>query len=644
MKLLRKIKIGTRLYIMFGFVIFCLVFIAYGGIRSRLVLISDSEHLMEKINTDLRGFSREFHDSALSDEYYRLLNEAETVLAQNILDMRQANRNIILYVAVGFVIAVSLSVLVVRSVVVPVKELMLFAKQAENGQLNTNRISTTLYKDEIGNLYSNINGFAGVVRSLIDELNRLSVMHVGGLYKVRMDASKYRGEYKELALIANSLVDYYVKDFSELVEVVKQYGEGNFDAKVSDYSGDWIWANEAINNLRDEFKHLTHEISVIVEKIINGDLTSHIDGSKFSGSWADMAGKLNSLIDAIAAPLSGIEKNVIIMSHGDFSHLDGEYPGTFGVLQRACNVVNDTTSALIKEISESLQKIANGDLTVTLNETYIGAYAPIKSSVNTILDNLNSTMSDVKATVEQVTEGAGRISTSAVLLADGTSKQTASIEELSSSIALIHEKAMRASHDATAASNSSDRIQENITTGSNAVKAMQSIMNNVQSSSNDISKIIDVINDITFQTNMLALNASVEAARAGEHGKGFSVVADEVRTLAGRSHKSTSETAKIIEDDLAHVEEGLRATSEVAASFKTIADNVSEISKRIAEIAEISDDQLVSITTINAGVSEITGVISDISATAEESASASQELSSQAELLSEKVGFFKLRV
>ena len=168
-------------------------------------------------------------------------------------------------------------------------------------------------------------------------------------------------------------------------------------------------------------------------------------------------------------------------------------------------------------------------------------------------------------------------------------------------------------------------------------------MNKVKVSSQDIGKIIDVISNIAFQTNLLALNAAVEAARAGEHGRGFGVVAEEVRNLAGRSQQSTSDTSVIIDEDVKHVEEGLQATSGVVASFETIANNVQEISGHITEIAEISSEQLDSIANVKTGLSEIEGVVSDISSTAEESASASQELHSQADLLREKVAFFKLK-
>jgi len=242
-----------------------------------------------------------------------------------------------------------------------------------------------------------------------------------------------------------------------------------------------------------------------------------------------------------------------------------------------------------------------------------------------------------------VAMGADQISNSAMNLAEGATRQTAAVEELSSSLTLIHEKANQASESATAANQSTIRSQQFAQQGGATIKSMSETMNKIKESSESISKIIDVITSIAFQTNLLALNASVEAARAGEHGKGFSVVADEVRILAGRSQQSASDTSGIIEEDTKNVEEGLKAAMEVVESFDTIVKNIGEISEVVSHIASISSEQLDSISTINASVSEITGVVTATSATAEESASASEELNSQAEMLRQKVAFFKLR-
>ena len=498
-------------------------------------------------------------------------------------------------------------------------------------------------KDEIAVLYAHFDKLLTTVHTLQTDISTMLNNHLSGHYEYRLDVSKYYGDQKKLAEGANALVDMYVSNFIELLDVVKQYGDGEFSANVSKYPENWRWANDVIDDLRANFVYLTSEIGKLAENAAQGKFDVPADAKNQQGEWAQLIGSLNKLLTSVETPLSEIERNVIIMSHGNFSRMQGTYPGIFSILKDACNIVNDTTSAYIKEISQALQAIATGDLTVTLKQNYIGDYAPVKAAIHTIVDNLNSTITEVQSAVDQVAMGAGQISTSSMNLAEGAARQTAAIQELSSSITLIHEKATQASDSAVSASENTMRAKEYVAIGDKAVKSMADIMETIKASSESIANILDVITSIAFQTNLLALNASVEAARAGEHGKGFAVVAEEVRNLAGRSQNSASETSGIIEKDLNHVADGLRTMDDVVDSFKTITSNIADISNLISYITEISAEQLESISNINVSVSEITEVVTSTSAIAEESASASQELSSQSEMLRQKVAFFKLK-
>ena len=483
-----------------------------------------------------------------------------------------------------------------------------------------------------------------VINDILNDINKLSHEYVvKGDIEYRIDTGKYSDAYKELIKRTNGLVDSTVDDIMPMISSVGQMANGDFNVKIKDLPGKKMILPESIREVVSKLSELEQSIFRLAKSASQGDLTVRIDTSRFSGNWAMLAQQLNGLVEAVAKPLADIEHNVTLMSDGDFSHLDGEYPGTFGVLQRACNNVNDILKAIIEDISETLGAIAKGDLTVKPKGRYVGTFVPIEASMNTILDELNITLSDIRDAVSYVAEGAGFMSTNSINLADETMKQNTSIEELRNSIAHIHEKAKLANADALSANESSARIQKNIASGDAAVKSMESTMNKVKGSSEDIRKIMDVINNIAFQTNLLALNASVEAARAGEHGKGFSVVADEVRSLASRSQNSTSETSKIIEEDMNHVNEGLQTTRAVVSSFSTIEQDVVDISANITQIAQSTGVQLDSINTINTNVSEISDAVLVISSSAEESAAASQELNAKSDLLADKVAFFKLR-
>jgi methyl-accepting chemotaxis protein len=332
------------------------------------------------------------------------------------------------------------------------------------------------------------------------------------------------------------------------------------------------------------------------------------------------------------------------MQRGDFGiRMDGDYLGSFDEVKQAVNKTGETTLSYISEISDILGAISNGDLTVSVKHEYIGSYAPIKQALNTILGSLNKTMAEIDDAADQVLHGATQISESSMHLAVGSSKQASSIQQLSASFELINQKAKQSVENALNANEISQKSTVHAQDGNKAMTSMISSMDSIKESSDSISKIIKVIEDISFQTNLLALNAAVEAARAGEHGKGFTVVSDEVRSLASKSQQSAQDTTDLIENSNQRVKDGIEVANAAAASLKTIVGDVQQVSEIIAQIAEISKDQTDSISHVNIGVTDISHVVQDNSATSEECASASEVLNSQAEVLKQLVSFFKFK-
>ena len=165
----------------------------------------------------------------------------------------------------------------------------------------------------------------------------------------------------------------------------------------------------------------------------------------------------------------------------------------------------------------------------------------------------------------------------------------------------------------------------------------------------DSSVCVRILQDQVFEVHALVIrfspahDAAVEAARAGDAGKGFSVVAEEVRSLAQKSSEASQNTAKLIRQSLSAIQRGTGSMRETADYMSDVLKRAQEITVSIQQISEASDQQTAALEQINQGVDEISGVVQTNSASAEESAAASEELSEQSRQLRELVARFHLR-
>ncbi len=286
------------------------------------------------------------------------------------------------------------------------------------------------------------------------------------------------------------------------------------------------------------------------------------------------------------------------------------------------------------------ERIASGDLTVDV--TLLSEKDTLGLSLSEMVKKLQGIVSEINDSANSVAIGARQLSSISQAMAQGTTNQASSIEEISSSMEEISSQIRHTAQNADQTDNLVNKTKENAERGNSEMDKMTAAMDEIEQSSNNVSKIIKVIDEIAFQTNLLALNAAVEAARAGKYGKGFAVVAEEVRNLAARSAKAAKETGEMIEGSVKKVEEGTQITNQTAEAFKSIVTSIEKVADLVNEIATASKQQSQGASQISQGIAQIDQVTQANTAHAEESASASEELSGQAEMLQELISAFKL--
>lgn len=296
---------------------------------------------------------------------------------------------------------------------------------------------------------------------------------------------------------------------------------------------------------------------------------------------------------------------------------------------------------IIKELSQGLTQIAEGNLNYKLPRDWQGDFGKIAQKFNIAASSLGGIFKDIGEASSQVSSRTEHVASGAQSLSQGATEQAASIEELTSQISDISERVTSTAQSARSTSDIVKETAERIAECSREMDAMLASMDDINKSSEEISKIIKVIDDIAFQTNILALNAAVEAARAGSAGKGFAVVADEVRNLAAKSAEAASQTTSLIENSVANVGRGSEIAKNTAKTLETIVQNASLIEEEVAKISETSEYQAQEIKRVTDGVEQISSVVKSNTATAEESAAASRELSGQSGTLSKLLSHFR---
>ncbi len=354
---------------------------------------------------------------------------------------------------------------------------------------------------------------------------------------------------------------------------------------------------------------------------------------------------MKRLIRNIIHPVDLVTKRLVKLAQGDLK-TPVEVINTGDELAILSSNLDHTIQSLnlyISDITRVLSQLSDGNLDIQTEAGFAGDFVSLKESIDTIIHSLNETMTQMNSAADLVADHSDGTSQGAKNLADSTTDQASVLEELTASITSVSYQVKLTADNAVRANQRSMETEKNVEICNQQMQSMINAMAEIKAGSSKIGDIIKNIEDIAEQTNLLSLNAAIEAARAGEAGRGFSVVAEEVRSLAEESAKAAQNTAKLIIKSIETVENGTSIVNETAKSLTQVVNNTSEVTSIISEIADAAKEQAAAIEQINTGFEQMSDAVSTNSMTAQESASSSEELAAQAQNLKGLISRFSLK-
>lgn len=397
-------------------------------------------------------------------------------------------------------------------------------------------------------------------------------------------------------------------------------------------------------------------------------------GNQMMSHFDEVAEKMSQQVDGFLASMEEVTAAAIVKQQEleemtGFSTVIGSLAILLGIA--ILYIIMSRALSYLPMILTEMQRISDGDLTSKVEVTR-------QDEIGGLMQGLQAMKEHLLEMVAKINETTARLSTSTEALSVVTAQTTSNIRQQQSETAQIatsmnqmsatvREVSMNVNTTSTSADAADaetghgrkvvDAAVDGVRRLAEQIETTAGVIAQVEQGSVDISKMLEVIRGIAEQTNLLALNAAIEAARAGEQGRGFAVVADEVRTLAGRTQQSTMEINDIIEKLQSGSRNAVKVMNQSREQAKSVVDQavlagtslcaiaeaVSQINTMSTQIATAAEEQSVVTDDMNQSIVRINDMAAQNASGAEQALQSGQELAEIVSELEGLVGRFRVQ-
>ena len=313
---------------------------------------------------------------------------------------------------------------------------------------------------------------------------------------------------------------------------------------------------------------------------------------------------------SISKPVKNVTNRMLGLSDGDL-HTEVAHIRSGDELEIMTRTLADTVGSVnryISDIHQVLSGVADGNLQIEPQVQYKGDFTLIRNSLVTILASMNKTISGFRAAADRLAQMAEELSGQSGQLHQASLEQNQATEVLVDEVTHVKEQLAGVIKSSDQTHTMTSKITRKVQEANTQMDALSNAMSNISSNAQEITSIAKAIDNIAFQTNILALNASVEAARAGSAGRGFAIVAEEVKELAGKSAQAAQNAMAIVTNTKAVIQEGVELNASTAESLQAIygvSTEISEISDQLVAAVQGQENALISMEERIATISSI---------------------------------------